>query len=140
MVLSAGRATDQVWAHAGHRGVRVSPAQLHLDIAIELLEALLAAELRPVGAQKALEELGVARLWASRSLLHSTRLGFEFESQALARRGESEVSCARRGSSCKAPRGWCSAVLRERRSARRSARPRPAPLADVPRARSGSRP
>ena len=56
MVLAAGRAADQVGAHAGHPCVGVRTAQLQFDVAVEVLEALLASELRLGGAQKALQK------------------------------------------------------------------------------------
>ena len=45
MLLAAGRATLQVGAQAGHGGVRVGAGDFELDVAVELLEALVAADL-----------------------------------------------------------------------------------------------
>src|SRR5258708_208460 len=46
VVLVAGRAALEVGAHAGDLGVRVGAGGLQVDVAIELREALLAAQLR----------------------------------------------------------------------------------------------
>ena len=52
VVLVAGGAARQVGVHAGDRAVRVLARHLELDVAVELLEALLAGELRPLGAEQ----------------------------------------------------------------------------------------
>ena len=53
MILAAGRATLQMGAQAGYRGVGVGAGQLGLHVAVELFEALLAGQLGPGGAQQA---------------------------------------------------------------------------------------
>jgi hypothetical protein len=54
MVLTARRAALEVCAHAGNFRVGIGSAQLELDVAIQLLKALLAADLRPGWPQEAL--------------------------------------------------------------------------------------
>src|SRR5262249_12270842 len=53
VVLAAGRTAVEVRPHAGDRVVGRSTLELDLDIAVELVEALLAAELGLLGAQQA---------------------------------------------------------------------------------------
>ena len=52
-VLRAGRAALEVRAQPGHGGVRVAAGELELDVAVELVEALLAADLGPGRAEQA---------------------------------------------------------------------------------------
>src|SRR5215211_455336 len=102
VVLPAGRAALEVSAHAGDRLVGAAARQLELDIPVELLEALLAADLGPSGAEQPANEL-VAWLGLVSHLLPPTR--------AFA-----EAFVARRGASCRGRRAWCRAGRRERRS------------------------
>ena len=65
MILLAGRAALEVGAHARHRRFGVGAGQRQLDVAVELLEALLAGQLGPGGPQDAAQApqvvvLGVA--------------------------------------------------------------------------------
>ena len=53
VVLRARRAPLQVLAHPGDRGVGLALAEFELDVAIEQLEALLSADLEPVGTEQA---------------------------------------------------------------------------------------
>ena len=52
MLLAAGRAAFEVRAQAGYRRVRVRSCDLELDVAVELGEALVAAQLRPAGPSR----------------------------------------------------------------------------------------
>ena len=56
VVFRAGGAALEVGAHARDRRVGVGAGELELDVAVELLEALLAAELRAAGAGQAREQ------------------------------------------------------------------------------------
>ncbi len=61
MVLVAGRASLEVRLHAWDRAVGVGPREPELDVAVELLEALLAAQLRSGRTGKAREQtLGIS--------------------------------------------------------------------------------
>ncbi len=55
MVLAAGRAAGEVLAHPRHGGVGVAAGELELDVAVELLEALLAGELVLCRAEQSLQ-------------------------------------------------------------------------------------
>jgi hypothetical protein len=60
VVLVAGRASFEVRLHAWDRAVGVGPREPELDVAVELLEALLAAQLRSGRTGKAREQtLGI---------------------------------------------------------------------------------
>ena len=63
MVLVAGRAAFKVRAHAGDVFVGGCAVELKLDIVVELVEALLACQLRSQGAEESREEL---EDWAGR--------------------------------------------------------------------------
>ena len=52
MLLAAGGAPGQVGAHPGDQRVGVPPGQLGLDVAVELVEAGVAAELRDTRAEE----------------------------------------------------------------------------------------
>src|SRR3712207_2079503 len=65
VLLAAGRAADQMGPQAGDRGVGVGARELELDVAVELLEALVAADL---GLGRA--EQPAKRLLEIRSLHH----------------------------------------------------------------------
>src|SRR3954452_11688808 len=56
VVLAAGGAPVQVRAHAGNGQLGVAPGQLELDVAVEVLEALLAAELVAGGPEQAVDD------------------------------------------------------------------------------------
>src|SRR3954447_17928057 len=57
VLVTAGRAALEVRRHARHAGVGGRPAQLQLDVRVELLEALVAAQLRCRRAEHAREDL-----------------------------------------------------------------------------------
>jgi hypothetical protein len=57
MFLAAGRAAVQVCPQAGDGYVDVFAGELELDVAVELLEACVAADLRFGGAEEATEYL-----------------------------------------------------------------------------------
>ena len=57
MLLAAGGAPLEMGSQAGHRGIRVEPRDLQLDVAVELCEALVAADLGPARAKQAGEGL-----------------------------------------------------------------------------------
>ena len=100
MFLAAGRAALEVGAKAGHRSVRVGSGYFQLDVAVELGEALVAAELGLAGAEqarKALLELGAVRS----SLLRSA------SARSRTRPDACGASGAHRGASCRAHLG-CS--------------------------------
>ncbi len=59
MILIAGTAPFQVGLHSGHGRVGIGFTQLELDIAIELCEALLAAQFRPLWSKQAPEGAAV---------------------------------------------------------------------------------
>src|SRR5215213_11201131 len=51
-LLAAGGAAVEVLAHPGYRGVRVARLELQLDVLVEALEALVAADVRPGRAEQ----------------------------------------------------------------------------------------
>src|SRR5438045_7871800 len=55
-ILGTRRAAIQVGSHSGNRQIRVGANQLQLDVAIELLEALLASDLGPRRTEQAPDE------------------------------------------------------------------------------------
>ena len=97
--------------------------ELELDVAVELLEALVAADLRAGGPEQPAQ-----RLLEIRSFHHRFSSN-QFRARGRARRDGGAACGARRAASCRARRGWCRAARRGRRSARRSARARRAPAA-----------
>ena len=52
MLLAAGRAAGQMGAQARDRRIGVRTGELQLDVSVELLEALVAADLRPSRAEE----------------------------------------------------------------------------------------
>jgi hypothetical protein len=52
VLLSAGGAALEVRAHAGDRAVRVAAGELQVDVLVEEVEAVVAADLGPVGAEQ----------------------------------------------------------------------------------------
>src|SRR5579872_664167 len=56
VILATGRAALEVRAHARNRRVGIAAVELELDVAIELLEALIAAELRACGTGEARDQ------------------------------------------------------------------------------------
>src|SRR4051794_6469909 len=62
VVLAAGRAARQMRRHARHPRIGRRPAELELDVRVELLEALVAAQLGRGRAERAREELVMAVL------------------------------------------------------------------------------
>jgi len=52
VVLGAGRTTVEMGSQPGNRRVRVDAGKLRLDVAVELLKALLAGELRATGSEQ----------------------------------------------------------------------------------------
>ena len=58
MLLGAGRAAVEMRAHPGDGGVRILARELELDVAVEVREALVAAELRVGRAEQACEQVG----------------------------------------------------------------------------------
>ena len=63
MVLSAGGAAFEVGSHARHGGIGVAAGELEFDVAIEVLEALIAGQLRACWAKHALKSAG----WSHRA-------------------------------------------------------------------------
>src|SRR5262245_23814737 len=57
VLLAAGGAAFEVGAEAGELAVCVTPGELELDVPVELLEALVAADLRVGGSEQAAERL-----------------------------------------------------------------------------------
>src|SRR5581483_7745927 len=57
VLLGAGRATGEVGAHAGHRLVGGGTVELELDVLVEPLEALVAAELGLAGPEQARQDV-----------------------------------------------------------------------------------
>src|SRR3954454_19376959 len=119
VILCAGRAADEVRLHAGHSRLRISAGELELDEAIEVLEALLAAQLGTCRPEDR-AQTGIDRVIRHLKLL--TR-------RSRVARGARAACVVRREASCRERRGWCSAVRRERRSARRRASSRQGPRA-----------
>jgi len=56
VLLTAGLAAGQVGAEPGELAVGVVPGELQLDVAVELGEAVVAAQLRLVGAEQPIGE------------------------------------------------------------------------------------
>ena len=104
VVLVAGGAPGQVRAHPRHAGIGVSSAQLELDVAVELFEALLAGQLGRIRPEQQPEALGVCRFARHLILLRAPRR-HRPRTSARPRPDGREASCARRESSCKGPRG-----------------------------------
>ena len=65
VVLVAGPASVEMCPHPRYASIGVRPVQLQPDVAIERLEALLAAQLGPLGAEQALEDIDSARFGCS---------------------------------------------------------------------------
>ena len=93
--------------------------ELELDVAVELVEALVAADLGPARA----EQRAAPAESGDPSASPPTSRGEAAPRAARAACG------ARRAASCRGRRGWCRGARRARRSARRSARARRAPRA-----------
>lgn len=55
MVIAAGRTAYEVRVHGRHRDVRPGAGQLKLDVRVEMVEALLASELRAGRAEHSAE-------------------------------------------------------------------------------------
>ena len=62
MVLGTSRTPLEVLAHSRNAGVGVCLPQLQLDVAIELLEAFLTAQLGPLRSEQPLEHAVLARV------------------------------------------------------------------------------
>src|SRR5215211_1214401 len=56
VLLAAGQAAGEVGPDAGELGVGIGAGQLQLDVAVELGEALLAADLRLLGAEQPVDQ------------------------------------------------------------------------------------
>jgi hypothetical protein len=54
-ILVAGRTALEVCPHARDRGIGIGAVEFELDVAVQLLKALLAAELRPPGTGESRE-------------------------------------------------------------------------------------
>src|SRR3954468_10415966 len=62
VILAAGRAAFEMRAHPGEELVGVIAGQLEVDVLVQQLEALVAADLGPIGAEQAGEQVaGVGR-------------------------------------------------------------------------------
>jgi hypothetical protein len=61
VVLAAGRAALEVRPHARHRGVGVAAGELELDVAVELVEARLAGQLRVGRSEQPVKQVGGSR-------------------------------------------------------------------------------
>ena len=61
MLLAAGGQPAR-WAHAGHRRVGVAAGDLQFDVAVELVEALVAADLGAAGPSSARPALRIRLL------------------------------------------------------------------------------
>src|SRR3954452_6090598 len=96
VVLLAGRTALEVSAHARHRRFGVGARQRQLDVAVELLEALLAGQLRPGGAEDAAQAQQVVVL------------GVAHEDASGSRRSESRPRAARQARSRR--RASCSVL------------------------------
>ena len=99
VLLAAGGATVEVGAQPGNREVGVMTRELELDVPVELLEALLAADLWAVGAQEPVERLCQVRCVASARLLEPQVEAFvgQLPAQLAARVVECLVERAARG-------------------------------------------
>ena len=114
VVLLAGRAALEVGAHAGHGRVGVRAGQRELDVAVELLEALLAGQLGSGGAEESRRSV-----WSSWLMVRSR--GRRGRGRGRVRPGTSAAGGARRAGSCRARRASCAGARPARRSARRRA-------------------
>src|SRR4029450_6357629 len=52
VVLPAGRAAGEVRPEAGQLGVRITPGELQFDVPVQVVEALVASDLRPGGTEQ----------------------------------------------------------------------------------------
>src|SRR5262245_27553180 len=59
VVLAAGRAAGEVGAHPGHLALGLAAGELGLDVLVEAVEAVLAAELGPLGAEHPVDQRSV---------------------------------------------------------------------------------
>src|SRR5262245_60196598 len=57
VLLAARRAAVEVRAHPGPRRLRVAAAELQLDVLVEPLEALVAADLGSIGSEQPVEQV-----------------------------------------------------------------------------------
>ena len=136
VVLRARRAPFQVRTHPGDRGVGLALAKFELDVAIEELEALLAAHLGPrrgPSRRPGSESPGREHRVSSR---HLRRIEFRLESDSPCSASTgAQLSAGVVNRSCRARRAWWSSARRARRSERRRARRRRARRADGPKVR-----
>src|SRR3954469_9068975 len=58
VLLGAGGAAAEVRGHAGHGALGVGPGELEVDVAVQLVEADLAGDLRLPGAEQAVQHGG----------------------------------------------------------------------------------
>ena len=120
VILAACGAPREMGLRAGDRGVGVTAGELQLDVAVELLEALLAADLGPAGPEQPREQLSCDVVVAPSASSFLPVVEGECRARPAAR-----AACgARRAGSCRGRRGSCRGARRARRSARRSARAR----------------
>ena len=109
VLLAAGRAALEVGAQSGNRRVGVVAGELELDVAVELVEALVAADLRPAGPR--VRPRGCSR--SGRFITSPPHRRVSSDSRA--RPGACAACVERRAASCRARRASCSS-----RSARTS--------------------
>lgn len=73
MVVAAGRTAREVRTHTGDGAIGVPAVELQLDVAVKLLEAVLAAELRPGGSQQRREQAATIGEFGRRPRLKARR-------------------------------------------------------------------
>ena len=111
VLLAAGGAAVEMGREAGNPRVGVLARELELDVAVEELEAAVAADLLGPRAEQALERLVATRLAAHLSLPRPSPTAPD-----PARQASRAAAAARREASCRAPRASSSAARRARRS------------------------
>ena len=111
VLLTTGWAPLEMLAHPGDRDVRVLPEELQIDIAVELVEAGVAADLGSPGRAGVPRGANAGCVIARASRSSRVRI--------RRRRAAAGACGGRRAGSCRARRAWCRAARRERRSAHR---------------------
>ncbi len=91
MLLATGGAAREMLAHPGDGGVRILSEELKVDVAVDLLEAFVAAELGSRRPEKALDQLG--GLGACHGLVSIGRPERECPSSARCLRSLRRASC-----------------------------------------------
>ena len=104
VVLAAGGAAGQVRPHARHGAVGVAAGEREVDVAVELLEALLAGQLGPAGPSSAAISRGARRCGRRSSVVPPVRRAARSKPSAAS---AARSFGARRAASCRARRASC---------------------------------